>query len=275
VSRRKPKRRMNEGAPRYKILARAGDVWLIPGDMHFPIQDPNAIRVMKRWFEREYIHKCRMGVILQGDSVDSHSVTRHPKNAERFAAFPTLVSEARTIHHFLTWAGETDNGGYYLQGNHEDWVADIIQQHPGLEGAPGMEFQTLTGLGEIPGIEWVPYGSWIQLGEHVHICHGDHPGFPKAISGVARKYPNQCTIYGHTHKSDYETWTIYDRGVAKTMWAMNVGHMGQVPEYVQDPDWQRAFGVVEFFGDRGDGQPLFRGSLHHVIYDKNGEAHVA
>src|SRR5687768_10974765 len=134
---------------RYRHVARPGDLWLIPGDLHFPICDWDAVVAMCRWFEREELISAihfeggRSGVVFQGDTIDSHPVSRHPKNADRLAAFPRLVDESRTARGLLEWAGKTYYGAKVILGNHEDWLTDLKQREPGLAGAPGMIFQNL------------------------------------------------------------------------------------------------------------------------------------
>lgn len=264
---------------RLKVHVEAGDVYLIPGDIHFPVQDADAVSAMANWFEMEYPEaEYRRGVILQGDTIDAHSVSRHQRKPARMAAFPRLVDECETARPFLSWAGAQELGATYIEGNHEDWVTDLVDAQPGLSGAPGMVFPKLVGLDDIDGIEWLPQGAWVQLGDLVAICHGDAHRFPRRLAAIRNRYPFQFTAYGHTHQSGMTFWTVVDAdGKESTYGAMNVGHLSLPPEYLggEDPDWQRGFGVIEFFGDRGDGRPFYRPSLHHVVRGKDGRVAVA
>lgn len=265
------------GTPRYKVLARPGDVWLIPGDIHFPIHDPASVTAMRAWFTAQYAHpRFKRGVVFQGDTIDSHSISRFKKKPERMAAFPTLAHEARTARPLLSWAGALENGAIYIPGNHEDWLDDLLMDNPGLQGAPGTKWEVLTGLSDIEGITWLPYGTQVNLGDLVAVCHGDPTSFPKKPHLVANKYPRQFTAFGHTHRAATHYRTVYDTdGEPSTLGAMNVGTLSQVAEYDRDPDHQQAFGVVEFFGDRGNGKPFFRADLRHIVKDKRGRAFVA
>ena len=263
------------GAPRYKIFAKKGDVWLIPGDLHFPIHDAKAVDAMVRWFDATYPGHSR-GVLCQGDTFDSHSISRFPKKPERLAAFPSLVAEAATARKFLKHAGAQKNGCVVIPGNHEDWLDDLIMSSPGLSGAPGMDWPKLTGLDDIEGVQWLPYGTKVLLGDLVVVCHGDPRDFPKKCHLVVNKYPDQFTIFGHTHQAASFYRTVYDsKGRPQTRGAMNVGTLSQQAEYTDDPNHQLAFATVEFFGDRGNGAPFFRALLHHIVRDKRGGVHVA
>lgn len=261
--------------PRYHVKVEAGDAYLIPGDMHFPIHDPDAVAAMQVFWDK-YYKKSRRGTLLQGDTIDSHSISRHPKKPARLAAFPRLIDEVATARPFLTWAGAQALGCTVIPGNHEDWLQDLIDCNPGLCGAPGMDFPTLTGLTDIDGLDFVPYGTWVRLGDLVSVCHGDPKDFPKKPNLVVNKYPEQFTLFGHTHRAAVTYKTVYSsNGEPGTVGAMNVGHLGLIPEYTSDPDWQQAFAVVEFFGDRGNGKPFFRANLHHIVRDRKGTCHVA
>lgn len=257
----------------YRIKPSAGDVYLIPGDLHFPIHDGPAIQAMADYFCSRYNGtEARLGVICQGDTVDTHSISRYRRRADRIAAFPRLVDEVAPARPFLTWAGGLPLGCTYIPGNHEDWVTDLVDTQPGLAGSPGMDWANLTGLADIPGLDFVPYGTWVALGRKLVVCHGD--GLPAKPHLMANKFPDQVTIYGHTHALGSYFNTVYDPGGGSGVrGAINVGHMsrGDAHEYAVYPNWQQGFALVEFFGEK----PYFRVELHQIIRDQEGKPVVA
>jgi hypothetical protein len=257
----------------YRVKPAAGDKFLIPGDMHFPIHDAEAILAMADWFDAQ---PGRKGVILQGDTVDTHSISHHRRRADRLAAFPRLVDEVKPARPFLAWAGSQPLGAVYIPGNHEDWVTDLIDEQPGLSGAPGMDWANLTGLGDIPGVEFVPYGTWVALGKKLVVLHGD--GLPAKPHLMTAKFPDQVTVYGHTHALGAHFQTVYDsQGGCGVRGAINVGHMSTTSkhEYVSHPNWQQGFAVAEFFGEKDAISPFFRVQLHQIVRDWEGKPHVA
>lgn len=260
---------------RYRVHVSPGDVYLIPGDIHFPIHDDAAVEAMQSWFEDWFPSKhYRRGVVLHGDTIDCHSVSRHTRSADRLAAFPRLVDEAQEARPFLEWAGSQELMGLSVAGNHSKWLTAVIDNNPGLSGAPGMLLPNLLGFQDIRGVEWLPHGTWVTLGDKVGVIHGDR--LPSTPASVANKFPEQLTYYGHTHRLAAHFRTTYDiGGNPSTRGAVNVGHLSRVPEYVSEPDWQTGFGAVEFFGDRGNGQPFFRVHLKNVVRMADGALDVA
>jgi predicted phosphodiesterase len=257
----------------YRIKPKAGDTFLIPGDLHFPIHDAGAIKAMCDWYDK---YPGRKGVICQGDTVDTHAISHHRRRADRLAAFPRLVDEVAPARPFLEWAGATELGCTYVPGNHEDFVTDLIDEQPGLSGAPGMDWPTLTGLGDIDGVEFVPYNTWVALGRKLVVVHGD--GLPAKPHLMTQKFPDQVTVYGHTHALGAYYQTVYDSlGGEGVRGAVNVGHMSctKKHEYVSHPNWQQGFAVAEFFGEKSALEPFFRVQLHQILRDWEGKPHVA
>ena len=274
------------GRKRLRVAVSSGDVYLVPGDMHFPTHDEDAVDAMVRWFEEEYGwrgNESRRGVILQGDTLDCYGLSRYPKRAARLWADSRLKDEVASATPFLTWAGSLPLGCTMILGNHEDRLNDLLDGHPELHGSNGANFAAMTGLSSIPGLDVLDHGSRVCLGDKVVICHGDVDRFPRRPHLVAAKYPDHVTLWGHTHQVSHHAITVYDSaGAPQVRGAYNVGHMCNVAaqDYTDDPSWQTGFAVVEFFGERGgEGQgsprPFFRVQQHLVFRDSEGRAVVA
>ena len=156
-----------------------------------------------------------------------------------------------------------------LLGNHEDWISQATDEQPEFDGCPGMEFGALTGLNAIEGLEILPVGDRILLGDKCVIVHGHD--LPKTPETVMRKYPDQFTVHGHDHKVYKLHRTVYDaagepgiRGVASV--GMLAGRKA-TEDYAPDPDMQLGFAVIEFYGKRSNGLPFFRVDEHVIVED--------
>ena len=273
------------GRKRLRVAVSPGDVYLVPGDMHFPTHDEAAVDAMVRWFEDRYVrsargHRC--GVVLQGDTEDLYGISKYPKKAQRLYSKSKVIDEVKAATPFLSWAAGLPLGAYKVLGNHEGRLARLFDEHPALDGC-AISFGEITGLNGIDGLEILDPWSRVFLGDSVMIVHGDEPYFPKRAHLVASKYPDVVTLYGHTHRAEsYYTTSYGPDGRPRIRAAFNVGHMCDVAQqdYVSDPNWQTGFAVVEFFGERGgEGQgaprPFFRVQQHLVFRDSEGRAVVA
>lgn len=93
---------------------------------------------------------------------------------------------------------------YWLIGNHEDWLQDVIEANPGLESA--LDWKTL-----LPGLKsWkvVEQGGFVALGKYLRFIHGDTlTGTSNVTNNAAQKYKNSIR-FGHFHS--YQTATRYN-----------------------------------------------------------------
>lgn len=268
------------GARTYRLAVQDGDAFLIPGDIHFPVHDKAATAAVWEWWAVRVDAGFfgRAGVILQGDTLDCYGLSRFGKRAKKYWDKGRLMAGVDAARPFIEWAAGHELGCLMNLGNHEYWCTHFVNDSPALEGCPGVEFGALTGLGDIPGLEILDYDTRIVLGDKVVVCHGHGLG-AKTLSGVVAKYPDQFTVHGHVHKMAMVTRTVYGpdripavRGAATC--GMLMSYEG-AEEYAPDPDMQQGFNVVEFFGNRGNGQPFFRVDQHLVVKDSRGRAHVA
>ncbi len=264
---------------RYKINPKPGDVYLIPGDMHFPMEDAPAVATMQSWYEEEYRSKpkYRTGVILQGDTIDPFGLSRFPKAAKKAWDVGRLMNAVDKVRPFLEWAADDDLGCEMIEGNHEGWIREAFDTMPALDGLPGLELGALTGLDDIDGLQIFPEKTKIVLSNKVVVAHGHDLGAKTAKTIMAR-YPNQYTILGHYHSVYSDSRTVYGpdgrpsyRGVACVGMLADLAQI----EYADDPDMQLGFGTLEFFGDRGGGRPFFKVSTHYIVRGEDGVPHVA
>jgi hypothetical protein len=130
---------------------------------------------------------------------------------------------------------------WWIGGNHEErFLRFIADKAQALGLIPGMDFQTIFGLGEF-GFQWKDYGEYINLGK-LMVTHGfivrSHAGY-SAKAHFERL--GTSVLIGHTHRmgSYFKTTkkgihVVYENGC---LCKLN-------PEYVQYPDWQQGFSVV-------------------------------
>lgn len=238
----------------YRVATEPGDAYFIPGDLHFGDCEEGALEEAWDYFLYDQpTLSGRFGVILQGDTLDAHQLSKHPKDARRSLLAGEIELAAPWLHSFSS----SPLGCTMILGNHEHRVARSIRDDvPGLLGLPGTDFGALTGLKDIPGLEILGHGDRVVLGRNVVVEHGDAmrggKNGRKSTSAVLRDYPEQVTIYGHTHAAACEYKTIWGPDGPSVRAAVNVGHfqrMDGLAEFAPDPNWQHAFAVVRFLED--------------------------
>jgi hypothetical protein len=243
---------------------------LIPGDIHFGIEDSHALGLMRSVATDFGVHH----VIYQGDTFDCYGISRHNKSASRINAGELRLSEEReNSRSLMKWtANLTQSSGVQslmLPGNHEDRLLAVTDLNPALEGA-----LTIKRIFDIPDeITVLPHFSRIRAGslviEHGHKLPGSLSQYgPKR---VLTRFPDQTTVYGHTHRIAEWSHTTYDRDEKpRTRKAITIGHLSDWRShgsYAPRPNWQQGFLLIEFWTSSG-------GDLRYTLYPveiHNGE----
>lgn len=242
------------GKPTCRLDPLDGEKWLIPGDIHFGIQDDCSLRLMQECAEDFGVNRA----ILQGDTFDCYAVSRHDQRADRIRGrCYTLAEEREEGREFLAWVAGLGYS-YMLPGNHEDRTYAVADKNPGLHGS--LDLRTIFDIPK--GIEVLGQFARIQAGslviEHGHKLPGSLQQYGTAR--VLRDHPDQTTIFGHTHRIAEARQTTYDRNNRpRTRMALTIGHLSHAArhvDYAPDANWQQGFALVEFWRGR-EGQVRF------------------
>ncbi len=247
-----------KGKPSTELQPIPGERWLVPGDIHFGIQDDVSIGLMVQCAEDFGVDRT----ILQGDTLDCYGISRHDHRADKIrGGCFSLEDEANEAYYFFNWMKKSKKTSYIMPGNHEDRIWAVEDKNLGLHGS-----LTMRGLFRIPReIQVLPQYSRIVAGsliiEHGHKLPGSLSQYGSAK--VLRDHPDQCTIFGHTHRMASARKTTYDRhGRPRTRMAMTIGHMSIAEKhigYAPDANWQQGFALIEFWNDQ-------HGKLRYTIY---------
>lgn len=183
---------------------RPGDKIFIPGDIHAPNHNKNALRIA---MEAAAYFGCNKTLGL-GDWLDSCHISRHGMTRESSFEQENVFMGQTTAELFNYGMDPTA----FILGNHEDWYAQWSETNPGH-----------THKAELPDLyrHWdvLPNGSAIPINRRLVGCHGDGLNGSCATSpaaSVLRNYPAQSFVFGHNHRLDvaYQTrWTGEGRKV--------------------------------------------------------------
>lgn len=165
-----------------------------------PIHAPKALDALHRFASDFRPHH----VIWGGDNLDCAAISHHNKNNARAIEGLRIQEDAAGFREYREAIAETMAPGgaeVLFEGNHEDWLNDLVDKFPGLEGL--LDLPTLVGLPQ-EGI-FVPQGGTYRLGK-LWFLHGDV--FKGGGSNVAKKAVEaygRSVRFGHFHR--FEAFT--------------------------------------------------------------------
>jgi len=212
--------------------------------------------VGKRGAVEKYIEKKQPDIIIyNGDMMDCYTISTFMKSPNRMW---TLEQEANLTKRMLDEHKKcAPNARFiFIDGNHEEriWrtLVGIAQSDPrarellGVLNIASLTSKHILGLEE-RGIEWVPYGGYVDLLGFI-VTHGN---VVSQFSGyTARRMSDRyrssgCS--GHTHRLG----TYYYTGNGVTHCWMESGCLCRMdPEYMQNPNWQQGFIIGEVMNNR-------------------------
>lgn len=218
--------------------------WLILSDVHAPYHDRSTIEAAVKEARRRNV----VGVILNGDTMDSHEVSRHDKDPSA----PRYVEEVSVTRKLLGWLrGQLPRAELRLkEGNHEERLASyIIGRAPALFGLEGLDIPSLLHLDDI-GAEWVSGRRVVALGK-LNVIHGhEFPGGCTSPVNPARGLylkARSVAICGHHHQtSEHHARNI--RGQAEAAWSLGCACFLS-PRYMPLNNWNLGCAFVDVCED--------------------------
>lgn len=135
-------------------------------------------------------------VILGGDMLDCGSVSHHSAKTAGKLEGLRILSEAKELRERLITPLEKSIKGrlVYHIGNHEDWLNDLVDKVPSLEGI--VEAENLLNLGK--RWEVVSVGGFSKLGKLLFV-HGDQIAGGQHHANAAVTNYEANVRFGHFH----------------------------------------------------------------------------
>ena len=164
-----------------------------------PMHDEKALRIVLKFVQDFKPHE----VILGGDILDCGAIAHHNDRKPGKIEGLRLITDAQELRSTLLEPLEALRGTklVYLIGNHEDWLSQLVDLHPGLEGIVGLE--QLLKLG--PRWKVVHQGGKYRLGKMV-FRHGDTISGGEHTAKAAVIASERSVRFGHNH-----TWGVYTK----------------------------------------------------------------
>lgn len=220
---------------------------LVIPDLQIPLHDEGFLE--KLLAVTEYVEPDVLAFV--GDLTDSTEVGRWVKGTagEHTGKLQEAFDKAASILAAFREAAGRSCGMLMVKSNHDDRTEKYIADNaPGLSGLRSLDFGVLAGLNEA-GVQLV--AGPFRVASDTVLVHGHE----RAYSSVPGKYGldrsreyDANVVYGHTHTPLVVTTTVGAGDLARTRWAMNVGHGMDKSKaaYLKDgyATWNQAFGLV-------------------------------
>lgn len=164
----------------------------LKGGHKMTLHDPKAVSVAMQ-FVADF--KPRH-VVLGGDMLDCGAVGHHNKGKAGKLEGLRILGDAKTLRELVLTPLEQIVKGrlVYHVGNHEDWLSDLVDEIPGLDGI--VDVKSILSLGR--RWEVIPQGETSTLGKMV-FAHGDQiKGGQNPAKWAVDAY-NRNIFFGHHH----------------------------------------------------------------------------
>ena len=206
---------------------------IIGSDIHIPFQDNKAVEAFKAY--------CKeiqpSAIVLNGDVLDFYKLSRFVKGEGRNPY--EEISECQELLKSLKEACPNSEI-YYVIGNHETRLETYV-----LNNAPHLaslveDVFTIIKTKDIGVIGC----SEVLINDNFICTHGKLLGSKAGMSAmkeIEKHYMSGAS--GHTHRL---AKFLTRKARRKFVW-LETGCLCDLnPEYVQDPDWQQGFAVIQF-----------------------------
>lgn len=143
-------------------------------------------------------------VILGGDILDCGAVSHHNKGKAGAVEGLRLVADAEELRMVLIEPLEQlkPRSLTYIEGNHEDWLNDLVDDTPALEGI--VDIRSILHLS--PRWKVAPQGEAHRLGKLVFV-HGDQLSGGEHVAKAATTAYEKNIRFGHFHSFQVYTKT--------------------------------------------------------------------
>jgi predicted phosphodiesterase len=221
------------------VIDRPGK-WGVISDIHLPHHDRTTVEL----FVAEAKRRGCIGIILDGDTLDSHEISDHDKDPTA----PRYVREIEVCRELLAWLRKQFPKGeiVYKDGNHEERLERyIIRKAPAFFGMACLSIPELLQFDEF-GIEYVGDQRVITLG-NLNVLHGHEyrGGVSSPVNPARGLYlkARSVAMAGHHHQtSEHHAKDVRQR--AEAAWSLGCACFLN-PRYLRQNNWNNGFAFVE------------------------------
>jgi predicted phosphodiesterase len=223
-------------------------LWVAIYDLHYPKVDWPTFNAILDFLKQNKVE----GFVFGGDQLDNECISHHTKGKGLYRLPGQYQKDERGFNEKCLSPIEALTKGatkVWIQGNHEDWESQLVENHPELQGS--VERYLRLGLAD-RGWKIIERGLTYSHGE-LTFAHGDQ------LSGSGNQNPAmhakkavelfcQNILYGHFHSPMSYTKILPTDVSRKWMsWCSPIAGNTN-PTYLQNRPtaWLTGFTVIEF-----------------------------
>lgn len=225
-------------------------------DLHYPDHNRRLLENVTRYLGR---HRFDY-IVYGGDTLDMGCISRHAIKENNWGALEGKrlkddyrgMSTILRTHRRLQPKAEI----YYLRGNHQEWVDEVVRKLPSLEGL--LEEHVHLPLEEV-GAKIIAPRKHAKIGK-LHFIHGDVFGkyVPVFHSKKVVELYNRNVVYGDRHQyQSYVKASPIDLDDKHGAWCIpTMGNLN--PRWAKDRpnNWVNGFAVFYILGSKFSVYPI-------------------
>jgi len=163
---------------------------IILPDVHLSDNQPHTdYEVVKRFIKKNRSDE----IILLGDFMDIRSLSHWDLRSRRKMEGRRYEKECEVVNKELDFLQKYTKKLTYIEGNHEAWISEYIDDNPEMEGI--IELPNKLHLKE-RGIKFIPLNELYKVGK-MYFTHGMYINQYNAMKHLMKLGCNIC--YGHQH----------------------------------------------------------------------------
>jgi transposase-like protein/predicted phosphodiesterase len=234
-------------------------------DTHIPHHDEKSCSAVLQLMNEISIDKF----VIMGDYMDFGCISHWNKNKHRTLELKRLKTdyiEGNALLDAIDSNLPKKCDKYYLKGNHEVWVKDLLEEVPALEGM--IEPETMLHLTE-RDYKVYDYNDLVKIGR-LFVTHGMYAG-----GNPIKKHVDELKVniaFGHTHTLGMQLFSSPARDLAFV--GYNVGCLANLsPDYMKNRpnSWVHGFAIGYFYPNGHfdmqliriiDGKFIFNGKVY-------------
>lgn len=204
-------------------------------DCHIPQEDERALNTALKVLEWYKPHE----IVILGDFLDCAPVSHWNRKNLRERKNMNMASDFKLANKYLDRIQKITENVTYLQGNHEKWLDDAIDEQPEMDGLLNLEINLHFAT---RGINYLKYNECYSIGK-LAFTHGIYTNQHHALKHCEKF--GRSIAYGHLHDVQMAI-SVSPIDVEDKHMGVSLGCLAKVnPAFMRNrpSNWQHCIGI--------------------------------